>query len=72
LQKGENLAVSKRRSHQLDSNTIATYDLSYETDKTTLKHKLLNQGYKLYIINGKRILKKDDDIIEIKEDNDGY
>jgi len=56
----------KRRKIDGDSNYIATYDLPYEGDKTTLTNQLLNKGYRLYIRKGIKTLVKGDDTVEIK------
>ena len=55
----------KRKKIEGDTYTIATFDLPFETDKTTLTNKLLNKGYKLYFRNGIKTLVKGDDVIKI-------
>ena len=55
----------KKAKRQGDSFSVSTFDLPYETDKTSLKHKLFGQGYRLYIKDGKTIMKKDKDVVEV-------
>ena len=55
----------KKAKRQGDSYSIATFDLPYETDKKSKKNKLLSQGYRLYIRDGKTILEKDGRKIEV-------
>ena len=54
-----------------DRLTISTYGIKYIPERTRTTE-LLSQGYEMFIRDGIKVLIKDDDVIEIKEDNDGY